>query len=290
MSLAPIGSLMRGARNGGYAIGYFESWSLESLQGVIDAATETRSPVIIGFNGEFLSQRTGARVEDVATYAAMGVAAAEQASVPCGFIFNECSDDSWVERAITAGFNLVMPADPEAKLDDYTRRVKSIATKAHSHGVAVEAEIDELPQGHEMGALSDPEVAARFVAATGVDLLAVSVGNEHIKLEGRAPLNLDLLGAISQRVDIPLVLHGGSGIEEESLRSAIKRGVRKVNYGTYIKQKFLPVVRDALSTGERNPHVLIGDGGEKDVMVIGRKVVRDAVLERIEVLGCCGKA
>jgi ketose-bisphosphate aldolase len=290
MSLEPIGSLMRGARNGGYAIGYFESWSLESLQGVIDAASETRSPIIIGFNGEFLSQRAGARVEDVATYAAMGVAAAEQASIPCGFIFNECSDDTWVERAITAGFNLVMPADPEAKLDAYTRRVKSIATKAHSHGVAVEAEIDELPQGHEAGSLSNPEVAARFVAATGVDLLAVSVGNEHIKLEGRAPLNVDLLGTISKRVDIPLVLHGGSGIEDDSLRAAIKCGVRKVNYGTYIKQKFLPAVRNALRTDEPNPHVLLGDGGDKDVMVIGRKVVRDAVLERIEVLGCCGNA
>src|SRR5581483_8821986 len=206
MSLAPIGDLMRSARNGGYAVGYFESWNLESLQGVIDAATQTRSPVIIGFNGEFLSQRAGARVEDVTTYAAMGVAAAEQARVPCGFIFNECSDDSWVERAITAGFNVVMPADPDAKLDDYTLRVKKIATKAHAHGVDVEAEIDELPQGHEAGALSDPEVAARFVAATGVDLLAVSVGNEHIKLEGRAPLDVDLLGAVSRRVAIPLVL------------------------------------------------------------------------------------
>src|SRR5262249_5692499 len=159
----------------------------------------------------------------------IGVAAAEQASIPCGFIFNECSDDSWVERAITAGFNLVMPADPEAKLDDYTRRVRNIATKAHAYGVAVEAEIDELPQGHEAAALSDPGVASRFVTATGVDLLAVSVGNEHIKLEGRAPLNLDLLGAISKSVNIPLVLHGGSGIEDESLRGAIKCGVRKVN-------------------------------------------------------------
>jgi len=290
MSLEPIGNLMEAAQSGGYALGYFESWSLESLQGVIDAASQTRSPVIIGFNGEFLRQRAGASVDEVPMYAAMGVAAAAQARVPCGLIFNECSDDAWVERAINAGFNLVMPADPEANIEDYTRRVTGITQKAHARNVAVEAEIDELPCGHEQGALSDPDVAARFVATTGVDLLAISVGNEHIKLEGRSPLDLDRLEAIQKRVGIPLVLHGGSGIADESLRAAIKLGIRKVNYGTYIKQRFLPVVRNALSANDHNPHALLGDGGKNDIMVIGRQVVRDAVLERIGILGCCGKA
>src|SRR3954471_5368541 len=95
MPLESIGSLMRAAAHHRYAIGYFESWSLESLQGVIDAAEATRSPIIIGFNGEFLSQRAGARVDELALYAGMGVAAAAQAAVPCGLIFNECSNDAW---------------------------------------------------------------------------------------------------------------------------------------------------------------------------------------------------
>src|SRR5579864_6769905 len=106
--------MMDHATQHGYAVGYFESWNLESLQGVIDAAEQTRSPIIVGFNGEFLSRRAGATVRDIGLYAALGVAAAAQASVPCGFIFNECANDAWVERAISAGFNLVMPADPEA--------------------------------------------------------------------------------------------------------------------------------------------------------------------------------
>jgi fructose/tagatose bisphosphate aldolase len=289
MPLETIDRLMRSAHEHRYAIGYFESWSLESLLGVVDAAEATRSPVIIGFNGEFLSQHPGATKEDLATYGRIGRTVAEEAKVPCGFIFNECSDDSWVERAITAGFNLVMPADPKANLADYTQRVSRLAALAHRSGVAIEAEIDELPSGTEQGAASDPQVAADFVASTNVDLLAVSVGNEHIRLQGRVPLDLDRLKAISRLVTIPLVLHGGSGIEDASLRLAIGLGVRKVNYGTYIKQNYLKAIRGALATPETNPHATLGGGSDTDVMVIGRATVRDAVLERISILGCCGK-
>lgn len=290
MSLESIANLMQRAERDSYAIGYFESWNLESLQGVIDAAEETRSPIIIGFNGEFLSDREGATEDDLVLYAQMGRVAADRAKVPCGFIFNECPKDSWVERAITAGFNLVMPADPEATLEDYTRRVKRLTQLAHSKDIAVEAEIDELPCGGERGAVSDPSVAAKFVAETNVDLLAVSVGNEHIRLEGRAPLDLDRLGVLRKALRVPLVLHGGTGIEDASLSSAIQLGVRKVNYGTYIKQRYLKAIRTAIARDERSPHSLLGNGSETDTMVIGRRVVKEAVLDRIGLLGCCGKA
>jgi fructose/tagatose bisphosphate aldolase len=290
MPLESIAKMMNAAHREKYAVGYFESWNMESLQGVIDAAEQTRSPVIIGFNGEFLSRRLDASPQDVGLYAAMGVAAASAAKVPCGLIFNECSDDAWVESAIRSGFNLVMLADPEALLDDYTSRVARLAGIAHERGVAVEGEIDELPCGDHGGATSSPDAAAKFVEAAGVDLLAVSVGNEHIKLDGRAPLELDRLEAIRKRVNIPLVLHGGTGIADGSLREAIRLGVRKVNYGTYIKQRYLSAVRAGLSSDGHNPHTLLGDCSETDTVVLGRKVVRDAVLERIELLGCCGQS
>lgn len=289
MPLESLSRLMQQAQDQNYAVGYFESWSLESMQGVIDAAEQTHSPIIIGFNGEFLSRRRGGSEADLALYAALGRAAALQCTVPCGFIFNECSRDSWVERAIDSGFNIVMLADPDAKADDYKRRVARLTSMAHSRGVAVEAEIDELPCGDHGGAESDPQVAADFIKATGVDLLAVSVGNEHIKLQGRSPLNLERLESIRERVEIPLVLHGGTGVEDDSLKSAIRLGVRKVNYGTYIKQRYLQAIPKALSQA-LNPHALLGDGSETDIMVLGRQVVRDAVLERIELLGCCGRA
>ena len=286
MSLEPIPRLMHHARHHDYALGYFESWSLESIQGVIDAAESTRSPVIIGFNGEWLAGRDGASAQELRLYAALGRAAASEASVPVGFIFNECPNDAWVEHAIGAGFNLVMPADPEAPLDDYTRRVKRLTALAHSREVAVEADFE----ADELDGEAYAEGAAKFVAETGVDLLAVSVGNEEIKLHGRSPLDLERLEAVGRRIDVPLVLHGGTGIEDDSIRAAIHRGVRKINYGTYMKQKYLRVIREALDTAEPNPHALLGDGSRTDLMVIGRRVVKDAVLERIELLGCCGKA
>jgi fructose/tagatose bisphosphate aldolase len=283
MPLESISRLMDSAKRGRYAVGYFESWSLDSVQGVIDAAERTRSPIIIGFNGEFLCQRMGATREDLTMYAAMGNAAAAKTNVPCGFIFNECSDDAWVERAITVGFNLVMLADPAATPEEYARRVARLSAMAHSRGVAVEAELDEATA-------HDDRAAVHFVAVTGADLLAVEVGNEEIKLRGRAPLDLDLLEGIHKRVDTPLVLHGGTGIEDDSLKAAIGLGVRKVNYGTYMKQRYLKAFRGALQSQDPNPHALLGGGSETDLMEIGRNAVRDAVLERIELLGCCGRA
>jgi len=294
MPLEPIGKLMSAARVGGYAVGYFESWNLESLQGVIDAAEQVRAPIIIGFNGDFLSRPERRADERLAWYAGLGLTAAQSASVPCGFIFNECPNDAWVRDAAMAGFNLVMPADPAWSYEDDERRVKELTTHAQRFGTAVEAEIGTLPCGASGttggdGEMTDPELAARFVAATGVDLLAVSVGNVHIKLAGRQELNLERLEEIHELVPVPLVLHGGTGIATDSLKQAIKLGVTKVNYGTYLKQRYLAAVRSALKSDVANPHELLGIGGEPDVMVAGRHAVRDAVLERIETLGCCGR-
>jgi fructose/tagatose bisphosphate aldolase len=275
--------MMRGADQGGYAIGYFESWNMESLQGVIDAAEQTNSPVIIGFNGEFLSESHDADVSDLKLYAAIGLAAAATATVPVGFIFNECKNVQWTEQAIGLGFTLVMPAPGTSRPE-----VNRLSSLAHKRGIAIEAEADH-GDGDSQGA-TDPAAARAFVEATKVDLLAVEVGNEEIKLIGRAPLDIDRLRAIRSEIALPLVLHGGTGIEDASLRQAIENGVRKVNYGTYLKQAYLRNVRELLASDESNPHALLGGGGETDIVVAGRNIVREAVLERIDLLGCCGRA
>ena len=295
MPLVSIPELIRDAGENHYALGYFESWNLESLQGVLDCAEETRSPIILGFNGEFLS-RPGRQVpERLRWYAELGKAAASYASVPCGLIFNECPRDDWIREAIMAGFNLVMPADPEASYEDYSRRVKELTGYAHSHGVAVEAEIGELPCGipgepDGKGRRTDPEVASRFVEETGVDLLAVSAGNVHVMVNGEQDLDLDLLAEIYERIATPLVLHGGTGISASSVKKAIPLGVVKVNYGTYLKQRYINAVSAAIGIETANPHEVLGLGGDRDLMVAGRVAVRDAVRERIGLLGCCGKA
>ena len=292
MPLTPVCELLDPARASGYAVGYFESWNLESLQGVIDAAEQTRSPIIVGFNGEFMSRPGRRAAERLSWYAGLGREAAASAAVPCGLIFNECGEDEWTRGAIASGFNLISVADPEAPGEEYERRVAELTRLAHERGVAVEAEIGELPAGMARagGRATDPEQAAHFVAATGVDLLAVSVGNVHILTQGEQGLDLDLLDRIHQRVEVPLVLHGGTGIAADALRQAIGLGVAKVNFGTYLKQRYLAALRPALASGQADPHQLLGRGGDEDVMVAGRLAVRDAVLERIGLLDCCGKA
>ena len=295
MPLQAIGPMMRRAALEKYAVGYFESWSLESLQGVVDAAEEASAPIILGFNGAFLCGDRRAS-ERLALYAALGRAAAESATVACGLIFNECPRDDWVKTAVEVGFNLVMLADPAADQKDLTSRVAAITLFAHARGVAVEGEVGELPCGAESGDLAahggsvtDPVLASEFVAATGVDLLAVSVGNVHIKTSGEEGLDLALLEEIRSRVPVPLVLHGGTGISAQSLRQAIALGVAKVNFGTYLKQRYLAAVRAAIGYDSPDPHRLLGMGGREDVLMAGRLAVRDAVLERIDLLGCRGK-
>jgi ketose-bisphosphate aldolase len=295
MPLESAVELLSHACRHNYAVGYFESWDMASLEGVIDAAEQSRAPAILGFNGEFLANSERVPPARLEWYAALGRAAAESASVPCAVMFNECPADAWVERAARLGFNLVMLADANASHADLTRRVAALVQTCHPRGVAVEAELGELPFGDKRhagtnGSLTDPDVAAAFVEETGVDALAVSAGNVHILLNGQRDLDLAHLAAIRQKVHIPLVLHGGSGIAAASLAQAISLGVAKVNYGTYVKQRCLAAIHQAFPAAGANPHHALGGGGNADLLVVIRQTVRNAVLERIAVLGCCGRA
>ena len=297
MPLVPAIELLREAFSRGYAVGYFESWNLESLQGVIDAAEATRSPILIGFNGGFLSHPNRLAEERLAWYAALGKAAAASSIVPCGLVFNECARDDWVRQAVDAGFGQVMLDDPDAPHEDMIRRVAELTEYAHRHNVASEAEVGELPRGRPEdadtpGEMTHPDQAADFVQRTAVDILGVSVGNVHVLTNGRRGLDIGRLAAIRRRVDVPFDLHGGTGIDSDSLREAIQLGVGKVSYGTYVKQRYLAAIGRALAKTDAasNPHELLGMGQSQDLLVAGRLAVRDAVLERIHLLGCCGRA
>jgi fructose/tagatose bisphosphate aldolase len=296
MPLEAIGTLLAKARAGGYAVGYFESWSLASLQGVLDAVEEARAPVVLGWNGHFLSLEHRGAPERLSLYAALGRAAAETASVPCGLIFNECPRDDWTREAIQLGFNLVMPAPGSDKPERYVRRVVELTRLAHQAGVAVEGEVGELPGFGGRNIPTEPEEAAAFVAATGVDVLAVSVGNVHVLLQGETGLDLDRLEAIHRRLpDVPLVLHGGSGITQGAFKGAIERGVAKVNFGTYLKQRYLQRLAEALpldvyAASLEDPHHVLGLAGSDDLLDVERWSVKSAVEARLDWLGCRGRA
>ena len=219
MSLKSAKELLKEALANGYAVGYFESWNLESLQGVIDAAEMTRSPIIIGFNGEFLSHGDRLAGERLAWYGALGRAAAESASVPCALIFNECAQDDWIRQAVDAGFSQVMLDDPTASRANYMRRLKELAVYAHAHGAAIEAEAGQLPSGVDWGeeetgsSLTDPDTAARIVEEAGIDILAVSVGNVHVLIDGQQGLDLERLAA-TRRWIFPWISTAGRGSRE----------------------------------------------------------------------------
>jgi ketose-bisphosphate aldolase len=293
MSLKPVSEILHQAREKKYGVGYFESWNIESLQAVIDAAEETRSPVIIGFNGEFMSHAERTIPERLNWYGTLGRDAAETAKVPCGFIFNECCQDDWLRRAVTSGFNIIMPSNEKSPdLKKYQAWVGPLTEFAHRHQVAVEAEIGTLPWGDPDGRkeLTDPKAAAEFVVATGVDLLAVSAGNVHVLTHGQQELNLEHLAAIIKEVRVPIVLHGGTGISDASLRKAVELGVTKLNFGTNLKRAYIKALGDTLEKGGKDPHHLLGWGGDEDLMVAARRAVRDLVIEKMKVLNCVEKA
>ena len=297
MSLKAVADMVNGAMAGGYAVGYFESWNLESLQGVIDAAELTRSPVLIGFNGEFLSHAGRLTQERLGWYAALAKAAAESSTVPCGLVFNECAQDDWCRQAVDAGFGLIMLDDPDCPREQMVRRVAELTEYAHRHNVASEAEVGELPFGPGQHAnaereMTQPDEAAEFVQRTGVDILGISVGNVHVLTKGRQKLDIGRIADIRRLVGIPFDLHGGTGIDSTSLGEAIRLGVAKVSYGTYMKQRYLAAIAQTLAQADAtaNPHKSLGMGQSDDLLVAGRLAVRDAVLERIPALGCCGRA
>jgi fructose-bisphosphate aldolase class II len=292
MALEPMTEILAAAREGGYAVGYFEAWDSYSLEAVIEAAEAERAPVILGFGCLLLEQEW---LEDggIETLGCIGRHAAARARVPAALLLNEAHRLEHALRGIEAGFNAVMLCTSDVDV------TAGLVEQAHERGVAVEAEVGELPAGAADGkvdaahaALTDPEEAAEFVAATGVDCLGVSFGNVHT-LEGRvATVDLDRLAAIRDRTEVPLVVHGGTAFPADAVAGAIARGVAKFNIGTVLKRAYLDVLSSAVNSvgKEESPHDIVGSHGPRDVLAAGKPSVVDAVRERIRLYGGSGRA
>ncbi len=284
---------MADAENGGYAVGYFESWNLESLQAVIEAAEELRSPVIVGFSGMHIPDARRSVDERLEIYAAMGLAACKTSSVATAMIFNECPHTEWLEKAVALGFNIVMFADETLTTQQLWRRVRETVVMAGGRA-AVEGEINALPGVAEGLAtkpaalsLTGPDEAARFVEQTGVDSLAVSLGQAH--LHGRAKLELDLdrLAAIRGRVGVPLVLHGATSVDDGSIQAGIRIGLRKINVGSALRRAFFAGVKSKIAqVGEDyNPYEVLGSGRGDDLMLAGKLAMKSVVKEKLLLFG-----
>jgi len=293
MPLVSMSKLLTDAKLGGYAVCYCEAWNLESFQAVVEAAEEESSPTIAGFGGGFLMHPWRMRAENLAYYAGLGLAL-EKARIPAAFLLNETPSLAQIEEGISLGFNAVMVENEGLDPTEYRTLVKRVVAMVHSRGISVEAQVGRLATASADGdaELTTPEVARAFVEETGIDALAVAVGNIHLLTKGKARLDLEALAKIGRAVPVPLVLHGGSGIPLEVAEYCTRLGVAKVNFGTVLKQAYLAAVREKLPKYREpmNPHPFLGMGGQDDILVAAKDAVKLKVKELLRAFGSAGKA
>jgi fructose/tagatose bisphosphate aldolase len=290
---------MEAAAAGSYAVGYFESWNLESLLAVADAAIATSSPVIVGYSGISLPRIEQMQIDRLRLYASVAVELCRELPVPACALFNESPYLDWVVEASKAGFNVVMYSDEELPYEEQKTRVRELVHEARQVNVAVEAETLSVPGVN--GSLSDipselrmtdPRLAREFVDFTGVDALAINVGQVHLHGRRRVQLDLDRLARVSEQVRVPLVLHGATSIDPEHISSAVRLGIRKVNVGSALKRIYFETLRSSSGRidADYNPYEVVGSGCELDVLGTARNAMKEMVAEWMLLLGSAGKA
>ena len=291
--------LMNHALLNKYAVGYFEAWNMDSILAVVDAAEKTNSPVIIGFGGQFIGSKKRTIKENIYHYGSLGKSIAENTKVPVALLLNEAHEIPLLINGLKAGFNAIMYEDHNIPLNEFIEINKYLVRTAHYCGADVEAEIGELPSADiatdtlSRGTKTDPDEAAYFVEVTGIDALAVSVGNVHLLENKKSDLDFDLITALRKKIKVPLVLHGGTGISHENLKEAIRLGMCKVNIGTVMKRAYLNSIKayfDEHEVDKLDPHDVIGRGGKEDILSVARESITEEVVKFIKIFGCENKA
>ncbi len=237
--LVNMNEVLRPAKQGKYAVGLFNAVNLELARGIIAAAETSRSPVIMGTAEVLLPYGP---LEEVSYYL---LPMAKKASVPVvvhldhGLTYETCI------KALELGFSSIMYDCSTDSYEDNVRKVKEMADIAHSYGATIEGELGHVGdnEGSAEGSshladpsafFTDPKLAKDFVDKTGVDALAIAVGNAHGAYKLPPKLDFERIRTIAKTVDVPLVLHGGSGLTDDDFRQAIKDGISKVNIFTDI--------------------------------------------------------
>ncbi len=300
MPLVPMRKLLSHAEEHGYAVGYFESWNFESVLAVMDAAEETHSPIIIGFNGSFIAADGRERTENIFHYGALGRAIAEHASVPTAVILNESDKVPLLLDGLKAGFNIIMYDGEDVSYREAVTINKKLSEAAHAAGGEVEAEAGKLAEAVTgsnnliQGENTDPDMAAAFVGETGIDALSVAVGNVHMLEGGRkAKLNLELVRTLRDKVPVPLVLHGGTGLDENDVQEAIRLGISKINVGTVLRRTYANGYKEYFQSHDidtLDPNEITSTGGPLDMHRYVRSQVAAEVVRLIKMFGSDNKA
>lgn len=287
--LVSLKELMKDACEKGYAVGAFNTPNLESVIAVIKAAEETGKGVILNHAEVHFPLIP---LEDIAP---IMIKYAKEASVPVCVHLDHGSSLETCMKAIRLGFTSVML---DASANDYEANVRDtalICRLAHSVGVTVEAELGHIfASDNGLGAIkeqetldsyesendvyTDPDLAKDFVERTGVDVLAIAFGTVHGVYQKKPKLDLDRIKLIKEKIDVPFVMHGGSGLSKEEFQTAIRNGIRKINYYTYMTLAGGKAVKEALDKIEEGKNVFY-----HDIPLIATEAMKDDVVNAIKI-------
>lgn len=236
--------VVRGLRGSGRGVGAFNVILLEHAEAVVAGAQDAGLPVVVQ-----ISQNAARYHGSLAPLALACLRLADEADVPVLVHLDHVEDEALVEEGLALGVPSVMFDAAALPYAENVARTAAVTASCHAAGVWVEAELGEVggkDGAHAPGVRTDPSEATAFVEATGVDALAVAVGSSHAMAGRDAVLDGDLISALSAAVDVPLVLHGSSGVPDAGIADAIARGIVKVNVGTRLNQLLTDQVRRTL--------------------------------------------
>ncbi|MFP5527402.1 class II fructose-1,6-bisphosphate aldolase [Peptococcus simiae] len=284
MALVNVDTLLQAAEEGGYAVGAFNCNNMEIVQAIIGAAEAEKSPVIIQ------ASQGAIKYAGLNYIVSLVRTAAEAASVPVALHLDHGTSFEQVIQCIGHGFTSVMIDWSKHELEENIKVTNQILQVARPLNVSVEAELgkiggteDDVVVSDREASFTDPDEAAYFVQQTGIRSLAVAIGTAHGQYKGEPKLDFDRLTAIKEKVQIPIVLHGSSGVPDEALKEAIRRGVRKINIDTNLREAFTDGVREVLAEkpNEIDPRKILGPARDK---------MQERVVEKIRIFGSNGKA
>jgi fructose-bisphosphate aldolase class II len=275
VALVPVAQLLKQAEAGFYAVGAFNCNNMEIVQAIVAAAEAEGAPVIMQ------ASQGAIKYAGIEYIAAMARLAAGRASVPVALHLDHGTSFEQVVQCIRHGFSSVMIDGSSLPLAENIALTRQVVAVARAVGVSVEAELgkiggteDNITVSEREALFTDPDEAEVFVRETGVDSLAVAVGTAHGRYRGTPELDFPRLQKIRSKVNIPLVLHGSSGVPDDAVKEAIRLGVRKVNIDTNIREAFILSMRQVLlsNPGEIDPRKVLGPAREAAVEVIRKKI------------------
>ncbi|WP_455682556.1 class II fructose-1,6-bisphosphate aldolase [Thomasclavelia sp.] len=282
MPLVTTEKILLDAQKDNYAIGAFNVENMEMVMAVVAAAEELKSPVIL--------QTTPSTVKYASLdyFYANAKVAAQKASVPVAIHLDHGNSFELAMQALRVGYTSIMIDGSHESFEENIKVTKAVVDACKPSKVSVEAELgkvggkeDDLDGGD--GGYTDPLEAKEFVEKTGVGSLAVAIGTAHGVYKGEPKLDLDRLSEIKEVVSIPLVLHGTSGVPDETVSECVRRGICKVNYATDLRIAFSKGVKEYLA---QNPDAI----DPKKYCSIGREEVKKYVMSKMHVVGSVNKA